>query len=283
MRLDMRRSPHALASAALLLLGTGAVAQTRDPVPTRISYERYGSPTGQPSNPIIDLEFDFAADAAAMTIVNGVPDNFAIFLVGRQPAFVRLQFDAILLVVPDTGVVVQRFDGMGRASLPIAVAERAFLGTVLHYQGLHRSLDAGPNLTFQLSSAIKVDFVAGNEQVDLQYQGPPLTATPIYDKTGRAAGDPRSMFLRTSIVAPSSGYAFRLDSSQRVEGTTIVYLTVEAPNPSEVVLPVETKVTTVIELGDVHSNKIDVRVRQLTRGMVGHGVYARAALIDADY
>jgi hypothetical protein len=263
-----------------------AAAQVCDPVPTRIRYEVYGASTGTPSAPRIDLALDPAGAQAAVVIVDGTEGYLACSLIGSRPASVSLPFGAIALVEPDIAVMPGLFDAAACCRLPWLLAERALVGVSCYFQGVNLGPVSGQNpaiVTFQLSSAIRLDYLAGNEQPPLPYAGPPLTATPVYSRVPIGPAVLPRFDVRTCVVAPTSGWVFSLDQVEATAEATIVYMTLEAPGPGESVLQVLTPLPVCVDAGRVPSERIEIRVRCTTRDVGCHGTYELAAMIATDY
>lgn len=276
----------AVMAVAAAFMAAPAAAQVCDPVPTRIRYEVYGASTGTPSSPMIDLTLDPAGAQAALVIVNGAEGHLACSLIGSRPAKLSLPFGAVALVEPDIAVMPGLFDAEACCGLPWLLAEPALIGISCYFQGLNLGPVSGQNpgiVTFQLSSAIRLDYLAGNEQPQLPYGGPPLTATPIYNRVLIGPAVLPRFDVRTCVVAPTSGWVFSLDSVEVTEAATIVYMTLEAPGPDEKVLPVLTPLPVCVDAGRVPSERIEIRMRCTTRDVGCHGTYEMAAVIATDY
>jgi hypothetical protein len=276
----------AVMAVAAALMAAHAAAQVRDPVPTRIRYEVYGESTGTPSSPLIDLTLDPAGAQASLMIFDGSEGYLACSLIGSRPARISLPFGAIGLVEPDIAVMPGLFDAAACCRLRWPLAERALIGVCCYFQGVNLGPTSGQNpgiVTFQLSPAIRLDYLAGNEQPALYYGGPPLTATPVYRRVLIGPAVLPRFDVRTLVVAPTSGWVFSLDRVEGTEAATLVYMTLEGPGPDEQVMPVLTPLPVCVDAGTVPTERIEIRIRCTTRDLGCHGTYDLAAVIATDY
>jgi len=286
MKVSQFSSPRTGLFAGLVVLAgvasTVAAQQQHNPVPTRIKVENYGTASGTP-DPGQGFQTRVDTNAIGESVVRvsvGWPGELAGLFLGRQAQALALPFNATLLVDPFTSVFGS-FDRDGSFAVPLDLANPSLIGD-LYFQGLNY-LVPGPGkpavVVFQLTQGLKLTVAPGNEQPQLAYGGPPLTATLIADQ---AAGGPVSFQLLNRIVVPGTDWDLRLQGVDERNGVTRVYLTLEAPNPNVGVLPVvETKRVRV----DLTSpaERIEIHIQQVTRGLPSPPVFALAAVIETRF
>ena len=91
---------------------------------------------------------------------------------------------------------------------------------------------------------------------------------------------PDSNQLNVNLTAPTSGYALRLDGVDLGESSTRVWLRLEVPNPSEIVMPVLTEVNLTVKLPLVIGRTVEVNMARDVRGSVVLPVYKLMTVLD---
>jgi len=282
MKVSLFSSPKTTLLASVAVLAGMAAAQEHNPVPTRVKVESYGTASGTP-DPGQGFQTRLDTNAIGESVVRvsvGWPAELAGLFLGRQPQALTLPFDAVLLVDPFQ-TVFGSFDRDGSFAVPLDLADPKLIGD-LYLQGLNY-LVPGPGkpaiIVFQLTQGLKVTIVPGNEQPQLPYAGPPLTATLI---GGHVPGDGIAFQLLNRIVVPSPGWDLRLASVDATNGLTRVYLTLEAPNPSIGLLPVLETKRLRVDLG-APAERIEIHIQQVTRGVPSLPAFSLAAVIDTRF
>jgi len=285
MKVSLFSSPRTRRLAGVVVLAgmaSAVAAQEHNPVPTRVKVESYGTASGTP-DPGQGFQTRLDTNAIGESVIRvatGWPGELAGLFLGRQPQALALPFNATLLVDPFHSVFGS-FDRDGSFAVPLDLANPSLIGD-LYCQGLNY-LVPGPGkpaiVVFQLTQGLKLTIVPGNEQPQLTYAGPPLTATLI---VGHVPGEPITYQLLNRIVVPSNDWDLRLQGVDQRNGVTRVYLTLEAPNPNVGLLPVVETKRLRVDLGSP-SERIEIHVQQLTRGLPSPPVFSLAAVIETGF
>lgn len=258
-------------------LAAGALAFAQDPVPTRVHADAIGGPSGTPVP--YDVTLDLRVDPLAgpcLRISNAVFGAGAVMVLGFSSAVLPLPFDAQLLV--DPVVTLAGIVGPSRSfAVPFALTVPAFVDHALYAQGFQ--FIESP-LVFQGTQAVSLAFVAGNAQPPLFYKGPPLTVTPVMNRTRYDDG---RLELFTSMVVPTSGYTLTLQSMATAQNITRLFLVLDAPNPDEYVLPIMETLRLNVDLGVRPAKVAQLLIEQSIRGAPTPQLFVLAAEVHNDF
>lgn len=267
-------------STFLPMLALGVLV-AQSPVPLRTKTATYGLPSGFPDPLDVALAIDATTSLGPLLNLTGCQrDALAVLAVGLAPASVSMPQGTTLLVDPLL-TIPGIADAEGKFGLPVDILNASFVGFTLYCQGLHW---VPPPLNsvefFQMTAGLEIAFVEANKQPDLQYVGPPVTATLL---AKRVADLPATYEVYTTVLVPTGGYDLRLTGFENLNGVTYVYATLEAPNPEENVSPVEETMRLLTELGIYVEGRIELLIDQQVRRLPTPPTFALAAMFERDF
>ena len=162
---------HTLWIASSLFLAGIVAAQ--HPAPTRIETAPYGMSDG--ISAVLELECYLKGPGnPAIRLSGGDTGSAAYLMMAVAPADVRLPWDGILRVDPHAVTVAGVFDGRGIFEMPVSVANDAYCGFTVYFQGAQVGVDCD---FVELSHGLEMTFHDGTVQPDfINYTGPVVTS-----------------------------------------------------------------------------------------------------------